>query len=65
MKCPRCGSGLAAVQLENIQLDKCHDCDGIWLDDGELNSLVEDRQQLQKSESVVQRIFSKLSKLFD
>ena len=138
MKCPKCGSALATVRLENIQLDKCHQCDGIWfdagevetirkkalqdpeeilemeygspsvhsgqtdgymqcprceshqgrliqhyfsystpvrvdrcqsclgiwLDDGELNSLIEDRKQLQQSESVVQRLFQKLGRLF-
>ena len=39
MKCPRDGSELSKVELLNIELDKCHKCDGIWLDRGELESI--------------------------
>ncbi|MBA63381.1 MAG: hypothetical protein CMJ76_13570 [Planctomycetaceae bacterium] len=39
MKCPKCGAMLTALQLQDITIDKCHSCDGIWLDHGELEKL--------------------------
>ena len=39
MKCPRDGTELAQVTLLGMELDKCHQCDGIWCDRGELDSL--------------------------
>ena len=39
MRCPRCGGHLHHVVSHNITIDKCPDCRGIFLDDGELESL--------------------------
>ncbi len=39
MKCPRDGTMLQAVKLAGVELDKCHKCDGIWFDRGELEQL--------------------------
>ncbi len=39
MKCPRDGTTLAPVTILGIQLDKCHQCDGLWCDRGELDRL--------------------------
>ena len=39
MKCPCDGTELARVELAGIQLDKCHKCDGIWCDPGEMEQL--------------------------
>ena len=39
MKCPRDGSELKPVRLGKIVLDKCHRCDGIWCDPGELKAI--------------------------
>ena len=39
MKCPRDGSPLVSVQTAGLDLDKCHICDGLWLDHGELDRL--------------------------
>lgn len=39
MKCPRDGTELAKVNAAGIELDKCHNCDGLWLDYGELEAL--------------------------
>jgi ribosomal protein S27AE len=38
-KCPRCGSDLAEHQTENVKVDECTECGGIWLDHGELEQL--------------------------
>ncbi|NIL97866.1 MAG: hypothetical protein GTO53_09010 [Planctomycetales bacterium] len=39
MKCPRDGTELARVTVATLELDKCHKCDGIWFDRGELERL--------------------------
>ena len=39
MKCPRDGTQLEKVEILGMQLDKCHKCDGLWCDRGELERL--------------------------
>lgn len=41
MRCPKCGGHLEALQQESVELDRCKDCQGIWLDAGELEQLTE------------------------
>lgn len=39
MKCPKCGANLAAIDLLGVQIDRCGECNGVWLDHGELDIL--------------------------
>ena len=39
MKCPRDGTELAKVEILGLELDKCHKCDGLWFDRGELERI--------------------------
>lgn len=39
MKCPKCGHGLEEVSLEEVRVDRCTNCSGIWLDAGELEAV--------------------------
>jgi uncharacterized protein len=39
MRCPKCGSELAEVQFRAVKVDKCFSCNGVFLDDGELEQL--------------------------
>ncbi len=39
MKCPKCGSQLEEFALEQVRIDKCLSCEGIWLDAGELETI--------------------------
>ncbi len=39
MKCPRDGTHLARVIVDGVEIDKCHKCDGIWCDRGEMERL--------------------------
>lgn len=39
MHCPKCGSELAEVQFRAVKVDKCFSCNGVFLDDGELEQL--------------------------
>ena len=39
MQCPRCDGRLHEVAFENVRIDRCDKCRGIWLDAGELEQL--------------------------
>ena len=41
MKCPACSNLMIVVEHENIELDYCMDCSGVWFDAGELELLLE------------------------
>ena len=41
MKCPVCKVPTYAVEHDQIELDLCPDCQGIWFDAGELELLLE------------------------
>ena len=40
MCCPKCGMELHEIELRNVKVDKCFGCEGIWLDAGELETLM-------------------------
>jgi uncharacterized protein len=42
LKCPKCGGQLAELLYTGIQIEKCSDCLGVWLDDGELEKIAGD-----------------------
>lgn len=44
MKCPVCHTPMIVVEHEQIELDNCPDCSGVWFDAGELELLVETMQ---------------------
>ena len=37
--CPKCDGTLVEVAFENVQIDRCDKCGGVWLDSGELETL--------------------------
>ncbi|MBI4682121.1 MAG: zf-TFIIB domain-containing protein [Nitrospirae bacterium] len=39
MRCPKCGMELIEIDYKEIKVDKCSECDGIWLDAGELQTI--------------------------
>ena len=41
MKCPKCGMDLHTLQRGKVEIDTCFHCHGVWLDAGELESLIE------------------------
>jgi hypothetical protein len=45
MKCPKCGMELIEVDYKGIKVDKCSECEGVWLDAGELEAV----SKLEKS----------------
>jgi predicted RNA-binding Zn-ribbon protein involved in translation (DUF1610 family) len=39
MRCPKCGELLIERMLNEILVDECPSCGGLWLDEGELEKL--------------------------
>jgi uncharacterized protein len=39
MRCPKCGMELIEIDYKNIKIDRCSECEGIWLDAGELETV--------------------------
>ena len=40
MKCPKCGADLRTEDYNGVQIDRCPDCSGMWLDSGEAEELL-------------------------
>jgi hypothetical protein len=40
MRCPKCGMELTEITHKGIKIDKCYTCNGIWLDAGEMETLL-------------------------
>ena len=54
-RCPKCGAALVMVSYKGIEIDKCSQCQGVWLDCGELEQVLEGEQGFL---SAVKRIFT-------
>lgn len=40
MDCPRCDGTLKTETFDDVQIDRCDTCHGIWLDAGELEEII-------------------------
>ncbi len=41
MKCPKCGADLTPEDMHGVQIDRCGECGGLWLDAGEIDALMQ------------------------
>jgi Zn-finger nucleic acid-binding protein len=48
MKCPVCKQEMIILELNQIEIDYCTLCSGIWLDDGELELMMDDNAAKHK-----------------
>ena len=48
MDCPVCKNAMIVLELEQVEIDYCSDCAGIWLDAGELEQLLGDADQAKQ-----------------
>ena len=39
MRCPKCRADMAQIDVQGTEVDRCHVCNGIWLDAGEIEAL--------------------------
>ncbi len=56
MHCPKCGMELIEIDYKGVKVDKCSECDGIWLDAGELETISKfEKSSLDKLFSVFRK----------
>ena len=48
MKCPNCNVNLVMTERNNVEIDYCPECRGIWLDRGELDKIIERSSQYDR-----------------
>lgn len=53
MRCPRCGEEARLIEYtasygRPVNIDRCQKCFGVWLDDRELNAIVEEKKRVDK-----------------
>lgn len=48
MKCPVCKEEMLILELDEVEIDYCYSCGGIWLDEGELELLLENAEVKDK-----------------
>lgn len=51
MRCPRCGEEARLIEYtvsygRPVNIDRCQKCYGVWLDDRELNAIVEEKKRV-------------------
>ena len=57
MKCPKCGHDMKEETLENVSIDRCTHCEGIFFDAGELEQIFAQKEEQRRG------FFRKLVKL--
>ena len=53
MQCPRCQTELETINYEGVEIETCPDCEGEWLDQGELATIVK-KQEASFPEEMVE-----------
>lgn len=48
MLCPVCKDSMLVLELDQIEIDYCASCEGVWLDAGELELLLETEQERKR-----------------
>jgi Zn-finger nucleic acid-binding protein len=60
MNCPKCNGALKARTREDIEIDVCSECGGVWLDSGELEKIIaSEREHLGISEQQNWRMYDR------
>lgn len=48
MKCPVCKISMVILELKEVEVDYCIECKGVWLDEGELELLLNNKEKAMK-----------------
>lgn len=48
MKCPVCKISMVILELKEVEVDYCIECKGVWLDEGELELLLNNKENVLK-----------------
>ncbi len=51
MNCPACKNSMVILELNQVEIDYCSACKGIWLDNGELELIFSNSNQKEISKS--------------
>jgi Zn-finger nucleic acid-binding protein len=49
MLCPVCNEPMIVLELNKVEIDYCSNCEGIWLDSGEIEILLESEKEKLKN----------------
>lgn len=60
MKCPKCGADLIERDFQDVKVDACPDCHGIWLDQGEIGMM----RHIHESHGPLSRMMSDILEIF-
>ncbi|MGA1821918.1 MAG: zf-TFIIB domain-containing protein [Thermoplasmatota archaeon] len=52
LRCPRCSVEMETQYMFDVIIDKCHECEGIWLDRGELYQ-IQKKFRNEKNENIL------------
>ena len=52
MICPVCQEPMVVLELDKIEIDHCINCGGIWLDEGELELLLETEEERNRHKNL-------------
>ena len=55
MKCPNCNETLLMTERNNIEIDYCPSCRGVWLDKGELDKMLDYAEQAPAPTNIQQQ----------
>ena len=55
MHCPKCGMELIEIDFQNEEIDRCSSCNGIWLDEGELDQILTREKFLNRFTSIFKK----------
>jgi Zn-finger nucleic acid-binding protein len=47
LMCPNCNEGMQEVRRNEVQIDICPQCRGVWLDRGELEKLLHSAREVE------------------
>lgn len=59
MECPVCKDRMEHQRVENAWVDVCHE-HGVWLDKGEIDSIMESARQRGESEGFVKSLWGRV-----
>ena len=60
MKCPKCGGDLTERDFQDVKVDVCPECHGIWLDQGEIGLI----RHIHEARGPLSRLMSDILDIF-
>ena len=66
MDCPRCKTTMNARRRNDVEIDVCPQCNGVWLDGGELSKVLEmDRARADEEKRANWRMYDRGRDTYD